>query len=163
MKKGVDKKPMDVIVISSESEDGDAPKGPLANPHRPLPQALITRRRRVIIIDDDSEEAAEHGTASNPNKKVRRYRMAVHTMPKKQREPQADPTETPQHLAHNKTMPLPVQLFDVVATASKAGVAGPSGTIPVPAAGPSSLRLEGSDYEFSDIEPDLLAALCHGT
>ena len=83
-------------------------------------------------------------------------------MPKKQREPQADPTETPQHLTHNKTMLLPVQLFDVVATASKAGVAGPSGTIPVPAAGPSSLRLEGSDYKFSDTEPDLLAALCHG-
>jgi len=70
---------------------------------------------------------------------------------------------------NTNTVPLPVQLFDLAINKCEGGVAGPSGTIAVPTSSRAfstkrnaegNPQLEDSEYEFSDIETKLLAALC---
>jgi hypothetical protein len=135
------------IVISSDSEEAVEPspvKAAAAQPSEPS-APVPNKRRRAIFIDYDGEEVV-HGDGGRPVKRVRNYRLSIHT------------TERPS--------PFPAQLPNVAVTP---GVAGPSGTVSAPITGPSSKppkNPEGdvSDYEVSDIEldPDLFAALCKG-
>jgi hypothetical protein len=158
-------KASDIILVSSDSEGDDKSKTrPLTNPRAPSPPAPVAgRRRRILIIDDLDEEIDTSDTPGNPQKKVRRFRTALHTMFMQQPE---SCTSNDASAGHIQTVPLPVHLFDVSISRSAPGVAGPPGTVPILNAGPSQSNRRVSDhseYEFTDMEPELLAALCKGT
>jgi len=172
---GAKKRKEDVVIISSDSEDSDAPKRPHAKPRCASPPVpVIGRRRRVVIIEDDGEEVVQIADGSNPNKRIRRYRIAVHTVQMKTPNRTEKPP-TPKQSTHNTAVPLAVQLFDIAADASEAGATGPnSGTTSIHALEPShsnpaqalnhtkKTEPEDDEYEFSDIEPEVIAALCDG-
>jgi hypothetical protein len=153
IRKGKKKATGTVVVVSSDSEDAVKPspvRPAVAQPSEPSAPVPFSRRRRILIIDDDDEEIIP-SDGCKPAKRVRHFRMALHTMPLQEREDSSP------------TVPLPVKLFNVAVTPCEAGVAGPSGTASLPVAGPS-LNLPPEtpdiDYEVSDIQPELLAALC---
>jgi len=171
---GAKKRKEDVVIISSDSEDSDAPKRPHAKPRCASPPVpVIGRRRRIVIIEDDGEEVVQIADGSNPNKGIRRYRIAVHTVQMKTPNRTEKPP-TPKQSTHNTAVPLPVQLFDIAVNASEAGATGPSGTTSIHALEPShsnpaqalnhakKTEPEDDEYEFSDIEPEMMAALCDG-
>jgi hypothetical protein len=158
-----------VIVIPSDDDDESwtIPNPKFANPKVAKPRvpssAPVTgRRRRVVIIDDDNDNDVVQSDSAypSPNKRVRRYRMAVHdVVPRPPTEISSEDGST--------TVPLPVRLFHISMKSAQAGVVGPLGTISVGAAGPSEMpkptkpaKQEESEYELDDLEPELLAALC---
>jgi len=75
-------------------------------------------------------------------------------------------------MAVHTAVPPHAQLFDIATNASEAEVAGPSGTTALepshsnPAQAlncAKKTKLEDDEYDFSDIEPETLAALCNST
>jgi len=122
--------------------------------------------RRIVIIDDAGDA---HG---NGRKKVKHYHMSVHTMQRTMPTHQPHAPSPLESIVHDLS-PLSHQQYNIRAFPAEDGAAGPSGSTVLPSAGPSFSNPtsgtkrarcleEDTDYEYSDIEPDLLASLCEG-
>jgi len=155
-----------VVVSSSDSEDiPDILTRPVTKPKiAASPAPVIGSHRQIVIIDDAGEEIELSDTDGKPSRRTKRYRMAVHTMRVKQPMPRLEIPSTSKAIVPGQPVPLPVRLYSIAVNPSEAGL------VPLPAAGPSHSKVkngtnnhgEDSEYEVTDIEPELLAALCKG-
>jgi hypothetical protein len=147
-----------VVISSSDSEDLDILTRPVTKPKIPAsPEPVIGRRRRIVIIDDAGEEIELSDTDGKPIRTTKRFRMAVHTMRVKQ--PRSGSPSTSKAFVPGQPVPLPVHLYNIAVNPSEVGL------VPLPAAGPSHSEKkheEDGEYDVTDIEPELLAALCKG-